>query len=224
MASRACALHFVLAAGLASLAAPVMAARQPVADAEGRIFGNTINDPIPEWKTPAIGRAQPQLPPLPTGRQASPMDQAESDRLAWEEDRADWLNECRQRYGGSGKVAGGVVGGLVGGIAGSAIAGRGNRTLGAVIGGVTGAVAGTAIGASSDRRRARDYCESYLDRYLARYEQSHGGYGSYAANGAYGANRAYGYPQGQVTYGYALQPMMVMVPVALTIMDTRKAR
>ncbi|GAA4763722.1 glycine zipper 2TM domain-containing protein [Novosphingobium ginsenosidimutans] len=174
MSPRGQALQLVLAAGLTGLAAPALAADQPA-----------------------------PLPPMPAGSQVMPVGQAGPERAAWEEARADWLAECRQRFDGTGKLTGGVVGGLVGGVAGSAIAGRGNRTLGAVVGGVAGAVAGAAIGDSSDRRRAGDYCESYLDRYMASYSS---GYGS---NG-------YGHPFGQMTYGYAMQPMMVLVPVAMT--------
>ena len=221
MSSRAIALRFMLAAGLAGLAAPVMATRQPVTDAEGRVFGDTVDDPLPEWKQPRATRVAQQLPPQPTSYGGAPMDQPGMDRAAWEEERADWLAECRQRFGGRGKVAGGVVGGLVGGIAGSAIAGRGHRTIGGVIGGVTGAVAGAALGDSSDRNRARDYCESYLDRHLASYGQGYGsaGYGSTGYGNAGYANPGYGtyaYPQQQVAYAYAMQPMMVMVPVAMT--------
>lgn len=172
MPSRAKKLHLVLAAGLAGLAAPALAGEHP-----------------------------PQMPPIPTGPEVMPTNAPGPDRIAWEDARADWLAECRQRSGGNGAVTGGVVGGLVGGIAGSAIAGRGNRTVGAVVGGVAGAVAGAAIGDSSDRRHTRDYCESYLDRYMASYGQGYG---------------AYGGPHGQPAYGYAMQPMMVMVPVAMT--------
>ncbi len=209
MSSRAIALRFMFAAGLASLAAPVLANHQPVTDAEGRVFGNTVSDPLPEWQQPRAVRVAQQLPPMPTSYGSDPMDQSGMDRAAWEEERADWLAECRQRFGGRGKVAGGVVGGVVGGIAGSAIAGRGHRTIGAVIGGVTGAVAGAALGDASDRSRARDYCESYLDRHLASYGQSYGSSG-YANPG----QGTYVYPQRQVAY--AMQPMMVMVPVAMT--------
>lgn len=152
---------------------------------------------------PVLAGAQPApLPPTPAGPVAMPIGHPGPDLAAWEEARADWLMECRQRFGGAGKVTGGVVGGLVGGVAGSAIAGRGNRTVGAVVGGVAGAVAGAAIGDSADRRRARDYCESYLDRYMASYGPGFGGYG-------------YGNPHGQLGYGYAVQPMMVTVPVAM---------
>lgn len=201
MYSRAPALHLALTAGLALMAAPALAADQPVTDAEGRVFGDTITDPLPEWRSPAASQAQPPaLPAMPAGPGAAAAGYPGQDRIAWEEARADWLAECRQRFGGRGKLAGGVVGGLVGGIAGSAIAGRGKRTVGAVVGGVAGAAAGAALGGSADRRRARDYCESYLDRYMASYGQGYG----------------YGYPQGQMAYGYAMQPMMVMVPVVMT--------
>lgn len=198
MSSRAKTLHLVLAAGLAGLAMPALAADQPATDAEGRVYGDTVNDPLPDWKAAPAAHSQAQLPPIPAAPGMAPMGHPGPDRVAWEEARADWLAECRQRFSGNGRVTGGVVGGLVGGIAGSAIAGRGNRTVGAV---VAGAVAGAAIGDSSDRRHARDYCESYLDRYMASYGQGYG---------------AYGYPHGQLAYGYAMQPMMVMVPVAMT--------
>jgi hypothetical protein len=169
MSSRAIALRFMFAAGLASLAAPVLANHQPVTDAEGRVFGNTVSDPLPEWQQPRAVRVAQQLPPMPTSYGSDPMDQSGMDRAAWEEERADWLAECRQRFGGRGKVA----------------------------------------GDASDRSRARDYCESYLDRHLASYGQSYGSSG-YANPG----QGTYVYPQRQVAY--AMQPMMVMVPVAMT--------
>lgn len=200
--SKARSLALIISVGC--FAAPGLA-RQPAMDAEGRIFGDTVNDPLPEWKQPAPVRVQAPLPPVPTAYESASMSRPGADRAAWEEARADWLAECRQRFGGSGRTTGGVVGGLVGGIAGSAIAGRGNRTVGAVIGGVTGAVAGAALGNAADRRRSRDYCESYLDRYMASYSQGY-------ANNGYG----YGYAQGQPVYGYAMQPMMMMVPVMMT--------
>ena len=208
MSSRAQALHFVLAVGLAGFAAPTLAASQSATDAEGRVFGDTVSNPMPDWKSsPAAHGQQAALPAMPVG--VSPAaGYPGQDRVAWEEARDDWLAECRQRYTGKGKVTGGLLGGLVGGVAGSAIAGRGNRTTGAVVGGVAGAVAGAAIGDSADRGRARDYCERYLDRYMASYGA---GYGNY------------GYPQGQVGYGYAMQPMMVMVPVAMTAVATPPA-
>lgn len=214
MSSRALALRLVLAAGLSGIAAPLFA-DETVMDAEGRVFGDTVEDPLPEWKSPAMHQGAPRmLPPMPMAASMAPGGYPGPDLAAWEEQRADWLAECRQRFGGKGQTAGGVVGGLIGGVAGSAIAGRGNRTVGAVVGGLAGAVAGSAVGASSDRRRARDYCESYLDRYMASYGQ---GYGQ-----AYGSPD-YGYPQGQIAYGYAMQPMMVLVPVAMTAVVARVA-
>lgn len=213
MVLRVKALRLVLAVGLAGLATPVLA-RQPAMDAEGRVFGDTIDDPLPAWKQGPVAEGQPPLPPIPSAYDPRPMDQRDMQRVAWEDERANWLTECRRRYGGNGRTGGTVVGGLIGGIAGSAIAGRGHRTIGAVVGGVTGAVAGAALGDASDRRRARDYCESYLDRYMASYGQ---GYGQ-----AYGSPD-YGYPQGQIAYGYAMQPMMVLVPVAMTAVVARVA-
>jgi len=180
MSSRAQALQLILATALAGVAAP------------------------------AVHAQTSQLPPIPANQAAvMPVGQSDSARSAWEEARADWLTTCRQRFGGEAKGTGTVLGGIVGGIAGSAIAGRGNRTAGAVVGGVAGAVAGAAIGDSTDRRRASDYCESYLDRYMASYGQGYG---------------AHGYLQGPVTYGYAMQPMMVMVPVAMVAVAAPAAR
>ena len=194
-----------LAASLVTLASPALAAGQAATDAEGRVFGNAPYDPRPEWKpTPP---QQPALPPIPSvDRPGLPaMSQPEQQRIAWEEARADWLAECRARFDHKGRTTGTIVGGLVGGVAGSAIAGRGNRVVGAIAGGTLGAVAGTAIGNASDKRRARDYCESYLDDYLARQQSGYGpaGYGP----------TGYGY-----AYGYAMQPVMMMVPVAMVPM------
>lgn len=241
MSSRALALRLVLAAGLSGIAAPLFA-DETVMDAEGRVFGDTVEDPLPEWKSPAMHQGAPRmLPPMPMAASMAPGGYPGPDLAAWEEQRADWLAECRQRFGGKGQTAGGVVGGLIGGVAGSAIAGRGNRTVGAVVGGLAGAVAGSAVGASSDRRRARDYCESYLDRYTASYGQGYPqaqgpsyppGYGPGYSYGygtgyghAYGVN--YGYPQPQphpqMIYGYAAQPMM-MVPVMMTTVATPVTR
>lgn len=115
------------------------------------------------------------------------------DAAAYEQDRADWLAECRRNRGSGNTVGGAVVGAVAGGLLGSAVAGRDSRTEGAVIGAVAGAAAGGALGSSADKRAARDYCESYLDRQTAGYGQAHGGYG----------------------YGYGYQPMMVMVPVMM---------
>ncbi|MEY4056624.1 MAG: hypothetical protein RL519_1959, partial [Pseudomonadota bacterium] len=47
-------------------------------DAEGRVFGDTIDDPLPEWK-------QPPLPPVPSSYSAPPLDQRAMQRSAWEE-------------------------------------------------------------------------------------------------------------------------------------------
>jgi hypothetical protein len=194
-------LHVLVAAGLAGLATPALATNQPASDADGRVFGNAVPDTRPDWKAATTAHTPPALPAMPAAHAPAggAMEHPGYDRAAFEESKADWLAECRRRYGGKGGVTGGVVGGLLGGVAGSAIAGRGNRTVGAIAGGVVGAAAGAAIGSSSDRRRARDYCESYLEDYLARQNHGHHGFGS-----------------GQPIYGYAMQPMMVMVPVAMT--------
>jgi uncharacterized protein YcfJ len=151
--------------------------------------------------TPAFAQDMP--PPMADAmpaHTAAPQGHPGYDTAAYERARADWLSECRRRQGsGNGRTIGGTVGGgLIGGLLGNRVAGRGNRTEGTIIGAAVGAAAGGAIGSAADRREdreARDYCESYLDQY-ASYNQG-----------------GYGHPgQG---YAYAMQPMMVMVPVAM---------
>lgn len=142
--------------------------------------------------TPAPG----PIPASPT-TQAAPAPHPGYDPVAYEQARADWLAECRRNRGSGNTVGGAVIGAVAGGLLGSAVAGRGSRTDGAVIGAVTGAMAGGALGSSADKRAARDYCESYLDRHTA----------------SYGPGYAPGY--GAHSYGYAYQPMMVMVPVMM---------
>lgn len=135
------------------------------------------------------------LPPAVPVAQAAPVAAPGWDNSAWERARADWLDQCRRRYpaGKHGTAVGAVLGGVVGGVVGNQVAGRGDRTVGTIAGAVLGGVAGGAIGDAADRSRARDYCESYLEDYLAR--------------------QPYGYGQPGGTYGYALQPVMMMVPV-----------
>jgi hypothetical protein len=133
------------------------------------------HDTRPEWHGGAAGVPQP----LPA-----------HDAAIFEQQRADWLSECRRRQQNSGKTVGGVViGGLVGGVIGNRVAGEGNRAVGTVVGAATGAAVGGAVGSAADRREARDYCEAYLDQYM-----SQGGRG-YA-------------------HGYGYQTMM-MVPVMM---------
>jgi hypothetical protein len=122
------------------------------------------------------------------------------DHAAFEQARLDWLAECRNRYRSHrGRTTGAVVGALVGGVAGSAIAGKGDRVVGAIAGGTLGAVAGSAIGSGSDPRRTGDYCESYLDYHLARQQHGFDPAGHGHGNG----------------HGYMLQPVMVMMPMAI---------
>ena len=194
MLPRSKPFHTLLAIGLLGSAAPAFAA-DPVTDAAGRVYNVPPVDTRPVWK-PAQA---PSLPQMPAPGAAS-MAQPGYDQAAFEQAKLDWLTECRRRYGGNkGRTTGTIIGGLVGGVAGSAIAGRGDRVVGAIAGGTLGAVAGSAIGSASDKRRARDYCESYLEDYLARQQTGYGGYG-----------QAQGY-----AYGYAMQPVMMMVPVAM---------
>lgn len=125
--------------------------------------------------SPAL--AQPQLPPQPGAYPPG-----------WDQARADWLAECRNRHGNSKAVGGTVVGGIVGGVIGNRVAGRGDRVLGTLAGAAMGAVAGGAIGHAADQRAAMDWCETYLER-----------------------NITWGHGGQQVGYGY--QPATVMVPV-----------
>jgi hypothetical protein len=200
MSPRSKPLHLLLAGGLFALAAPAVAAIEPTG-------------PI-------------AMPALPPAQVAAPAAFPGYDPVAFEEARADWLYECRRRYGGNdkGKVKGGIVGGVVGGVAGSAVAGRGNRTVGAIVGGVAGAAAGAAIGSAEDRRKARaarDYCETYLDDHLER-QQYYGGY-SYAPQGYAPQGYAAAYPQGYVVQ-QAMQPVtMMMMPVPMAQAVTQPA-
>lgn len=187
-----------LAATLA-LAAPAMAhdghaAPLPgVADAEGRVY----NAPMPDMAPPP-GMHPDMRPEWREHGNHAPGRM----RAGWEAQRGEWLNECRRRYrSGDNGLGGAVIGGVVGGVLGNRIAGRGNRTVGTIVGAGVGAVAGAAIDRAEDRghedRGRGDYCESYLDQYMASY--GHGGYG-------------HGY-RPHMAYGYA-QPMM-MVPVMM---------
>lgn len=184
-----------VAAGLIALAAPALAQSAPPAgtvDAEGRVYGDmpVVHAPPPPMAAPygQTGYAQPAYA------------QPGQDRAEWDRAREDWLSECRRNHGNGNMVGGAVVGGVVGGLLGNAIAGRGDKTLGTVAGAAAGAVAGGALGHGADNRRARDYCESYLERHMA-YAQ--GGY----------AQPGYGYPAQGYAYGY--RPMTVMVPVMM---------
>lgn len=146
--------------------------------------------------------AQAQTAPMPPMVDGNAMPaQPRYDQAAWDQARADWLDECRanhRRDRRGNTIGGALIGGVAGGILGNVIAGRGDKTVGTVVGAVAGAAAGGAIGSSADRRqerRAMDYCESYLERHM--------GY--------------YGHGYGQPGYGYqmAYQPMTVMVPVMM---------
>lgn len=210
-------------AGSLAFAAPALAQSLPGAavDAEGRVFGNAVPAPPMPAMPPMV--SQPVVQPLPAGMPhampphampAGPMAQLGTDHapaqapgydpVAWDRAKGDWLTECRRRMGGSkSKTAGAVIGGLFGGLIGNRVAGRGDRTVGTIAGAAVGAVAGGAIGASADRNRARDYCEAYLEDSLAGY------YGQGQAGYGYGYQQP-GYGPG---YGYAMQPVMMMVPV-----------
>lgn len=203
-------LGLVGALTLAGTAQAQIAPTTGVMDAEGRVFGNAVPmPPMPAPPMPAAPMAAslPQQRPMPPvmapPAQVAPVAAPGWDNPAWQAARADWLDECRRRYpaGKKSTTLGAVLGGVVGGVVGNRVAGRGNRTVGTVAGAVVGGVAGGAIGNSADRNRSRDYCESYLEDYLAR--QQPYGYGSY------------GHAQPGVTYGYAMQPVMMMVPVMM---------
>lgn len=148
-------------------------------------------DMRPEWK------GGPEGMPHHAGLPGHDMQRAQ-----WEQQRADWLAECRSRYdpprGKKGATTGAIVGGIAGGVIGNRVAGRGDRAIGTVAGAAVGALAGAAIGSAGDRSRQRDYCESYLEHY-------HGGYGQ----------AGYGYPAYGYSYGYAMQPVTMMMPVMM---------
>lgn len=114
------------------------------------------------------------LPPQPRHGMAyahPPHDQGGHLRDEHERARADWLAECRRRQQADRGRGGAAIGAVVGGIAGNRLAGRGNRTVGTIAGAAVGAVAGTAIDRAEDQGKARDWCETYLDTYQARYSQ-----------------------------------------------------
>lgn len=180
-------LRFSLLTALAfGLAAPAMAQPGPppppgmppmgTVDAGGGSFGHAVPDPRPEWH----------------GDHAAM--RGGYDEAAYQQARADWLGECRRNHGNGNMVGGAVIGGVVGGVIGNRVAGRGNRVIGTVAGATIGAVAGGAIGSTADNRSARDYCESYLERYTT----WQGGQG---------------YPLGGASYGYV--PMTMMVPAMM---------
>ena len=148
----------------------------------------------------------PSLPPMqarmPSGLPPQPGQQIQRFGYSQQE-REDWLKECRHRLGDNG-VGGAVIGGVLGGIAGNRIAGKGNRVVGTIAGAAVGAAAGAAIDKAEDAGRVKDQCEAYLERYEAGgYGNAYGGgygYGGYGAYGgyygrasAYGANYSYGY-------------------------------
>ena len=154
-------------------------------DADGRAYGDAVPDPRPEWRGDHPGMpGQPQFQQMHGGY----------DEAGYQQARSAWLDECRRNHGNGNMVGGAVIGGVVGGVIGNRIAGRGDRVIGTVAGAAVGAVAGGAIGNAADRHSARDYCESYLERYTT------------WQGGA-------GYAPGGYSYGYA--PMTVMVPVMM---------
>lgn len=136
------------------------------------------------------------LPPMPDMRpdwKDGPVHAQGHDARA----RESWLAECRRNNSRQDRGLGGAaIGGVLGGILGNRIAGRGDRTVGTIAGAAAGAVAGAAIDRAEDRGRPRDWCESYLDDYYARYSQPQG----------------HGYPGHGQAYGYAYAVPMMMVP------------
>jgi hypothetical protein len=112
-----------------------------------------------------------------------------------DEERDEWLKQCRSRYSDNG-LGGALIGGLIGGVAGNRIAGEGNRAVGTIAGAVVGAAAGAAIDKAEDRGRARDECEDYLERY----EASGGQYNPYGQ--AHYSQAQYGYGQLYPAYAY----------------------
>lgn len=140
-------------------------------------------------------------PPPPGFDDRSGPDRGGYDRGDWDQARSQWLSDCRRRIGarrGDG-ATGALLGAAVGGVVGHEIAGRGDKLGGTLLGAGAGAVAGYGIDRATSRdRHSGDYCEAYLERYSGGYERG-------------------GYAQ-PMAYGYAYQPMMVMVPVAVPMM------
>ena len=155
-------------------------------DADGHHYGDARPDVMPD--------ARPEWRGDHPGMPGQPM-RGGYDEVGYQQARGDWLAECRRNHGNGNMVGGAIVGGVVGGVIGNRIAGRDNRVIGTVAGAAVGSIAGGAIGNAADRRSARDYCESYLERYT-----------TWQGGGP-------GYGQGGYSYGYA--PMTVMVPVMI---------
>lgn len=207
--------HAFLLASMAALVAgaPAMAQQLPPlngsVDAEGRVYGNAMPDPRPQWTGGPVAMPSPVPPPppgmaMPQGMpvapvMAAPMAQPGYDQAAFENARQDWLAECRHNHGHGNTVGGGFLGGILGGIIGHEVAGHGDKTLGTVAGAAVGAVAGGAIGHGVDKRGRRDWCEAYLDSHMT-------------TTTTWGpAPAGYTGP----TYSYAMQPVTTMVPVMM---------
>ncbi len=117
--------------------------------------------------------------PMPGKMMGLPQQPAAPHFAYSDEERANWLKECRRRYGDEDNGLGGaVIGGVIGGVAGNRIAGKGNRAIGTIAGAAVGAVAGAAIDKAEDSGKARDICEDYLTRYEAGAGQGYGYYGA----------------------------------------------
>ena len=145
---------------------------------------------------PAFAHDQgpPMSPPMYQGGYQGGYQNGGYQNQGYDQQRSEWLAECRHRLGSNG-VTGAVIGGVIGGVAGHEIAGRHDGVLGTVAGAVVGAVAGRAIEKAGDRGRTNDRCESML--------QGYGQQGGYGYQG-YGYAQAYAVPMMMV-------PMM-MVP------------
>lgn len=141
-------------------------------------------------------------------------------------DRHAWLEDCRARYrtdGGrrDGEVAGGLIGAAAGGLIGNRVA-DGERLagtlIGAGVGGLAGLAVGSAIGAASDRDRAEEYCEAWLERYPHGY--AHGPAQPYPYAPAYPAPAypaPYGYPAGYYGANCGCAPAFTYMPVLVAV-------
>jgi hypothetical protein len=160
-------------------------------------------------------------PGLPPDAYAEDVRQAQDQRAAW-------LEQCRQAYRYDdrgerrGERRGEVIGGVIGGVGGAIIGNRildSSRLGGTLIGGGVGALAGAAIGGEigedADRDRAArriDQCEDYLIRYERGYAAGpfYGGHGHGHGGYAYGAQ------------GYGAWPPVMWVKVPI-VTERRRA-
>jgi len=189
----------------------------PVNSNYGPTWGGPPPPPRSDSEAAEGDYGAPYLPALPvvdgyephTAGPGAHLPPPGAPRFAYSQDqREDWLRECRRRYrqnDGDDGIGGALIGGAVGGFAGNRIAGRGNRAVGTIAGAAVGAVAGAAIDRAEDNGRIRDICEDYLDRY-----EQQGSAGYYGTGYGYAAPYGYGAPGGYAHSGQVMWVPMVV--------------